>query len=294
MFMSLLKTLNKAEYFYNPISLVNRIKNRTLPGEEQLVSLPWKNQILVSPKDVIGKAMYHLGVYELPLSEMIWRSITEADTFLDIGANIGYFTCLANAKNGGPENILSFEAHPKIFSKLKHNVSLWNDNNKIKIHHQAITSKAGTAVLNIPKFFSENCGVSSLESIEGNEKLESVNVEAVTIDSICNELNNIIIKIDIEGHEVEAFKGATRSFKDGKIKAIFFEEHRPYPCETFEFLENAGFKIIRIDRGFFSPKISPVGGKIPQNIWEPLNYLAYLEDSFIKNLESKRGWSILK
>jgi len=106
---------------------------------------------------------------------------------------------------------------------------------------------------------SPTSGLASLhqrqESNFKNNKFTSFVVDTITIDEIVSEYNLEyidFIKIDIEGHELEALKGAGKSLASGIIKALTFEfgsgnlNSRTFFRNFWDLLNPLGYKIYRI------------------------------------------------
>ena len=106
---------------------------------------------------------------------------------------------------------------------------------------------------------SPTSGLASLhqrqESYFKNNKFTSFAVDTITIDEIVSEYNLEyidFIKIDIEGHELEALKGAAKSLASGMIKALAFEfgsgslNSRTFFRDFWGLLSPLGYKIYRI------------------------------------------------
>lgn len=289
--MRFLYRFNKPEYIYQPKKLISRILDGSIPKENVKVQLPWKHEIEVNPKEDIGKSIYVLGLYEISLSELINRALPYCDEFIDVGANIGYFTSLALSNKQFKGRIHSFEPHPKIKEKLESNVKNWNENNRVTLYDCALSDCIGVANLNIPVDFENNEGIATLCEIDGSN-IESIEVKMDTVDNLFNENKKYILKIDTEGHEASVLKGAEKLLASDNIKLIFFEEFRPYPAESFEILEKYGFEIRRIERGFLGPKLKDIKSPREEYLWEPLNFVAAKKDDQILKKIIGNGWKV--
>src|SRR5689334_912740 len=106
----------KPEYIFRPLQIIRRIALGMFPPRKELVTarLPWGWDLEVHSNDELGQTILYLGVYDLVVSETIWRLTDQGDTALDIGANAGYITSLLAGRVGRSGRVLSFEAHPEI------------------------------------------------------------------------------------------------------------------------------------------------------------------------------------
>ena len=141
------------------------------------------------------------------------KIIREGDVCWDIGANIGFYTCLFATLVGENGNVIAFEPVSTTFNCLTENVQRNNFTN-VKVINKAIGDKKGKQHI----YYSHSDlaeETASLKYIIGDE---SEIVELDTIDSILAELPvPDFIKIDVEGYQMEVFRGGHN----------FFKEHHP-------------------------------------------------------------------
>ena len=152
--------------------------------------------------DFVDKYIYITGEYESDVKSLLKKELKRGDTFLDIGANIGFYSILASKIVGTNGKVIACEASPKMVPRLKTNISLNNISN-IEIIEKAISNESGQV-----KFYISdnlNSGMSSLRELNN---VEPVIVNSIKLDDYCDKLPKIkLIKIDIEGAEHNAIKG---------------------------------------------------------------------------------------
>ncbi|MFB2833814.1 FkbM family methyltransferase [Floridanema evergladense] len=296
--MKLIEYLNRPEYIFRPIQIYRRLlrPDKSPTNEFEDVILPWGAKIKIRPAEVIGRSIWIMGIYDLGLSELIWRLLEPGELAIDVGANIGYITSLMAQKVGQKGKVLSFEPLPKIYEELSENISYWQNQlgwHQITINQKALSNQSGQGILYLPRDFNENRGTASLSNPE-KDVLETCPVDLVKLDEIIPENEHIgLIKIDVEGHELEVLQGADRLISNQQIRDIVFEEHRAYPSPVTQFLEDRGYSIFRIKKGFWKPLLeTPTKDSIPHP-WEPPNYLATKERSRAIQRMKNKGWSIL-
>ncbi|MBY0314988.1 MAG: FkbM family methyltransferase [Bdellovibrionales bacterium] len=282
----LTRILKKPEYLFNPRQIPRRISYLWKePPHEGRVTLPWGGEILVNPRETIGKSLFHFGVYDLSLSECLWRLAEPGMRVLDIGANVGYFSLLLSAKVESQGKVFSFEPHPEIFQKLKHNISK-TDN--CTLHNIALSNKAGDSVLFIPKDFAKNEGVASLEAQKDSECLK---IRTQTLDEVFKSEKIDLIKIDVEGHELAVFEGGHRVLSETKM--VLFEDFSGHKSAAINFLIQSGFIVKRIVKNFWGPSLISVADGEELPLWEPPNYIAYRKSVPVESVLSPRGWHCL-
>ena len=130
--MKLLRIFSKPEYLLRPAQIVRRlVRSLSGHGAMEKVVLPWGLSIRVSPNEVIGASIWKSGLFELGVSECLWRLLDAGETALDVGANIGYMTCLLARRAGVGGKVIALEPHPQIFTELDDNVAGWTSNPEV-------------------------------------------------------------------------------------------------------------------------------------------------------------------
>ena len=139
------------------------------------------------------------------------------DTFVDVGANVGYYSVLASGLVGRTGTVLAIEPQPPALSMLALNAT--RRDSPITVVSVAASDETGAAQLWVrPE------GDTSSLSPGGPATPTSVPLE--TLDHLCAELPRVtLLKIDVEGHELQVLRGARTTIS----------RHRPWIC--FELLE---------------------------------------------------------
>ncbi|MCJ7514892.1 MAG: FkbM family methyltransferase [Dehalococcoidia bacterium] len=190
--------------------------------------------------------------YEKGTTKLFIQLVKEGMTVVDIGANIGYYTLLAARRVGPHGRVYAFEPGPQDFKLLTGNLRLNGYNNVVAIQ-KAVSNKTGTA----PLFLSPRGSTAhSLLSSRDNSK-ETIAIETVALDGFfdregCPAIQ--VIKMDIEGWEMEALDGMRRTImRNSPLKMIM--EFIPWlllsrgmrPLALTEKLMELGFTISIID-----------------------------------------------
>lgn len=174
---------------------------------------------------------------------------TSTPLVFDVGANNGNWSCFIR-KEYPKSKIFLFEPLPAC-QKIIADMNIPNS----ELIPMAVSSENGLTKL----YITQASGISSLhernDSYFADRIFSAIDVQTVMLDSVIENYNlrNIdFVKMDIEGHELEAMKGARKSLEKGIIKALSFEfgsgniNSRTYFRDFWKFLTPLGYKIYRI------------------------------------------------
>ncbi|MBS0657434.1 MAG: FkbM family methyltransferase [Verrucomicrobia bacterium] len=149
--------------------------------------------------------------WEPELSDLLYRLLRPGMNFLDIGANIGYFSVMAGSILRGQGRVDAFEPNPRTYALLADNVKMNWLFDGVQTHQAAVADQEGILTLHCRR---KNSGGSSLMKrlSEGadfeQETTEPVSVRTVALDQyLPSDYLPSIVKIDVEGAEPLAFKG---------------------------------------------------------------------------------------
>jgi len=212
--------------------------------------------IKISDTDLINNIMEQ-GFFEanvLQTAANVLRGKTEG-VVLDIGANMGSFT-IPLAYYNPQYTFVCFEPQRMVCYQLCGNVAI-NRLNNVVVHNVALGSERTQLLLDMPDYENEsNIGAFSLdkEVREHNDYLCSTKgvkqkVDVLTLDSKIHDTNIALIKIDVEGMELEVIKGGLELLKNNSYPPILFESwkskawFKPRRQELFDFLEGLGYEI---------------------------------------------------
>lgn len=209
--------------FKGKMRLVNFIFKPLLQKRNILIKA--KNGVLFNLPNLIepvGKHLFINGEYEIDEINFVKNAIRKnnVNTFLDIGANIGLFS-LSVAKEFPTVAIFAIEASPRVYTTLQDNIML-NHLQNIKAIQLGLAN-TDTAELS---FYSDETkyGTGSFAPIF-TDKAEMV--KCAKLDTlISNEIiptNIQLIKIDVEGFELQVFQGAAQLLEHASALTILFE-----------------------------------------------------------------------
>jgi FkbM family methyltransferase len=261
--------------------------------------LPWGLDIRVRTDEVHGKAILHLGVIDLVVTEALWRLCDEGETCLDLGANIGYMTSVMAVRVGPRGRVVMFEPHPGNYKELESNCRAWETalaGIVLDAHCAAVSEFRGTADLAVPAEFAGNCGLCRVleRSTQSPAPTTSVAVPCETLDDVLGAEQRIgVTKMDVEGHEASVLRGARRLLATAAVRDWVFEHHGEYPSPVTKLFEENGYKVLRLRKGFFRPiLVEPEEGG-GRSTWEPTSFLATREPGRAAARLTPAGWHCL-
>ena len=195
-------------------------------------------------KDVLGRHLYKYGMHEPENSKFLQQTIKlgDGDIAIDIGANLGWYSVLLNRISESGSVVFAFEPDPNNFELLEFNLTK-NDCSNVKAFNKAASVKNET--LSLYKYPEKNRGRHSLLPQKNAQKID---VSAVCLDQFLDaELHSRVkfIKIDIEGYEFYALRGALNILKYCPMVMMEFSPHLyPEPSHATElvhFMANLEF-----------------------------------------------------
>lgn len=185
-------------------------------------------RLRLNPRNAEHRRTHYYGElderYELALLRKI---IHEGDVFWDIGANIGYYTCLAAQRVGKSGSVIAFEPVPTTRDFLRQNIEL-NDFSNVTIMPVAIGEVDAIAAIhmNDPQMGE---GTASLNA--SATQAHKVDVQVRRLDNLTEDLATPnIVKIDVEGVFWQLWRGASHFFS--RQAPIVMAELKGEPFET--------------------------------------------------------------
>jgi FkbM family methyltransferase len=195
-------------------------------------------------EEVHGMEMLLNRTYEPELSQRFRETLRLGDVFVDVGANMGYFTLLASGLVGQSGRVLAFEPAVPNVHHLSRNLDINRVSNVILLT-MGLSDKTAVASLGLPPYY--NNGVSNLRPGNQNGVTRYVPVALGRLDDIPDQLlprDRIrAIKIDTEGHELQVLQGMT-GLLSGESRLAIACELSPQWYSTEELLallEGYGF-----------------------------------------------------
>jgi len=173
------------------------------------------------------------GVYEPEDTSIVCKYLTPGMTFVDAGANVGYYSALALSYGA---RVIAFEPLPKLYEKLRQLPG-------VDARNLALGDRQGRIAMYVPR----STGVCDPSVYKYAEDMEEVAVEVDTLDGqLSTETQIDLLKIDVEGHEMVVIAGGHEVLK--KTDAVLCEFNQSLldlagssVSELYEQFERLGF-----------------------------------------------------
>lgn len=170
-----------------------------------------------------------------PLLQNYYNLVKEGDVVLDVGANQGIYSLAFAKLIGSAGKVIAIEPFNEMNNYLKYNIEINNFKN-IEIIEKVISDKIGFEEIDFGN------GIVSASIVRNFKNSEKKKVKSITIDEICKNLNRLdFIKIDIEGAELKALKGAEKVISNFKPKLSLEVDQNSFG-EINSFLQRYGYK----------------------------------------------------
>jgi FkbM family methyltransferase len=180
--------------------------------------------------------------YEDELELLFKDSVSVDYTLIDCGANFGYWSVLISSRPYGSHKAIAIEPSSQNFAKLKNNAEI--NGSRFEVIKCAIGAARGTARLSGTKH--EAFSIAG-DAGDGGEDVPVIALDNLFDDGKVSATGKYLIKLDVEGVEVEAIKGGTRLLQADSV--VLCEEHGNDPHHTVSryILEQTPLKLIVYD-----------------------------------------------
>lgn len=188
-----------------------------------------------------------LAQFEPSSVKAIRAAVCQGDHVLDVGANIGFFSTLLSRWVGDEGRVLAIEPEPENCKFLRGNLES-NRCRNVTICECAAAASAGVSEFSIDEATGATgrlgAELTASEIAVGTGKVQVVETRVETIDSLCeaNTLVPAFLKLDIEGDEINALAGATRTIRTAR-PVIVSELTGVGGCEVIELLAREDYRM---------------------------------------------------
>jgi FkbM family methyltransferase len=235
----------------------------------------------VCPREFIQNRILFFGAWEPNVTVLFDSLLQPGDVVVDVGANVGYYTLLAAKKVGDRGHVYAVEPNPVVRAALNRHLEL-NGFHNVTIVAGGAWDANTTGMLHVDR---EDCGGSSLRTLEGSEQAESIRL--VRLDDILpqDQQGRIrLIKVDIEGAEAHALRGLSETLAANPQARVIVEVNPTMLAglgssadALFEFMAGFGFKPYLIPNRYEEAAyLPPIKHESPRPIDPPITKPSYV------------------
>jgi FkbM family methyltransferase len=257
------------------------------PDGTMLVQTIHGLKYFIDPSDeIMAPQLVVYRQWEPDLSSFILNSVTSDTVFVDIGANFGYFTCLAASKIGtqGAGKVISIEPNPAMQRLLRKNTRINWSLGAVEIHNCAVTERTGFVEFVVPSGRAANASVANTPAAHDDGRFI---VPSQTLDELLQGLTVDLIKVDVEGFETAVLRGASNTLRRSTAVQIVLEWSLAQ-MKTAGFLASDLLKVLA-DQQFIAYHIPP-SRFISDANWLPLKIdTNVLQETTYENILLRRG-----
>lgn len=201
--------------------------------------------------------VYLFGLWEPDIAALLRSGLAPGDVFVDVGANVGYFSLLASGRVGPLGAVVAVEPSPTLSARLRANLAANPGTGNVRHVAAAAGAAEGRAWLHLGPSLSE--GHTSLLAGPGFTREAEVRVAPLGDLVTPEEAARVrFVKVDVEGWEAELARGLPE-FLDRLPQGaeLLFEvcrrrwpEPRPTLAEAFAPLTARGYRVYRVDNDY--------------------------------------------
>jgi FkbM family methyltransferase len=195
-------------------------------------------RMLVDPQTLLGRVLAVSGEWEPHITAAFRGRLTAGDVCVDVGAHIGYYTLLASSAVGRSGHVYALEPSSRVYRTLSSNLAL-NASANVTAFNLAAGETTGSGVLYEapgPSPLTSSLSPRMLDAPHGAraEDFVATEVQVVAVDDIvpAEDFRRVrMVKIDVEGYEIEVLRGMEGLLRAADRIAIFVETSPEWTTE---------------------------------------------------------------
>lgn len=200
------------------------------------------HRLFLDPGDFEHADLFWMGVKDQAELRHLERLVGPTGVFLDIGANLGYYSLELSRRLGPRATMHAFEPNPPTYDRLRRHIQVNGRQGSIIAHRMALSDRVGQArMTNLPG----NSGATRLDDGEKGFDVAVSTVDAFVAEQKLERID--AMKLDVEGFEANVLRGAVQSmarFKPHLIVEFWqwgLDKAGSSAAEVVEVLDRAGY-----------------------------------------------------
>lgn len=195
----------------------------------------------VSLASTVGRSIWLRGRYDDALVGYLLEAVRPGDAFLDVGANVGYYTAMAARAVGPSGMVVAVEPAEEPLSLLSRSIA------ENRWHNVVLCSLAASSRTTVLRFHPERDSGLGRVTTDGETLVGAVALDLLLQPWLAGrELG--ALKLDVENHELEALAGLQQTFAHTPPRRVLTEAHQSageaYLRELFSFFTTRGYHAV--------------------------------------------------
>ena len=215
-----------------------------LTGEDpvQLVKIRDKSFAYADLSDGFLRLIVIEGDFERDFFSLADAFLANGGVFLDVGANHGLLSFGLAGRHNGKVEFHLFEPNHRLISSIEKSQALY-PLMRCNVNAMAVADRDGIVSF---QFDQRQTGMSHIAE-DGSEQVASITLDHYLAEAKIGRVE--LLKLDVEGYELSALRGAKRSLASHLVQAIYFEYFEKWlvrvqpPHELLEFLQALGYEV---------------------------------------------------
>lgn len=252
---------------------------RLLISKKEII-IPWikNSKFIIGVNEIQLRLNVYWGMVEFNDMSFLINCLQKKDIFIDCGANVGIYTILASKVIGAKS--ISFEPHPKTAERFLDQISINRINHLVTLIQKAVGSVPGK--INFLNFSDTRSVLNKICTNADKKDNETIEVDITTLDQEIKNENiedkNYIIKIDVEGYELDVIKGGKNLLQNERLIGIIVENNN--------MSEEYGISREQIHEKLLSHNLFPITyNPFTKRIAKKENIMQTLNTIYIKDFE---------
>jgi FkbM family methyltransferase len=213
-------------------------------------------RLQISSASAIAEGVYS-NAFERLQRGLLDRLVQPGAAVIDVGANVGFYTCLFAQRVGPNGSVAAIEPTPETFRRLLENVRANGLAERVQCLQVAVADRPGTCDLHLFPEGDDVFNSLTCKTVHGRKSTgKTVPVKTVTLDQLVapvDESQDVFVKVDVEGFEHEVLAGGRAALAREKLSLMVEISGRArrsdgkHPAEAVAMVQKYGFAAYCID-----------------------------------------------
>lgn len=232
---SINKITNSLDELKSTVDLLRSRQSTYIGSGKTLTYLYDDSPFYINSEDYGPPANYlNGGKYEQDYLDLILSFTRDDSIFLDIGANLGFYSIIMGKRVRTAGKVYAFEPNEDICRLFRASAYLnglsnfYGTDGVIIIHNFGVSDQRDEVNFHVPKY---HMGGTSISNTENGTKENNFKITVLPLDEVFGvDFKCDIVKIDVEGHELQVLLGMKNILRNSPEIKIIFEHYNIDKC----------------------------------------------------------------